>query len=213
METNRQKKIGSVLQKDLVDILQGEVRKNGISNLIILALYLLVVIVAIKAKKFNVFTRHNLLVAYVFALFMSLLPILHLSQVHRHTYLYLTPVWVALWIVYVQDESSERSSKLLRLTTWLFIAYSFLPLYFLDFFNVDNLRGLHFGSGFTSSIIMLTEPIWLNLVLLLSIACYGIAKIRHIGSFSQKHSWCNCRLSESRDVLEIRTKEMISSPN
>lgn len=35
METNRQKKIGSVLQKDLVDILQGEVRKNGISNLVI----------------------------------------------------------------------------------------------------------------------------------------------------------------------------------
>ena len=35
METNRQKKIGSVLQKDLVDILQGEIRKNGISNLVI----------------------------------------------------------------------------------------------------------------------------------------------------------------------------------
>lgn len=35
METNRQKKIGSVIQKDLVDILQGEVRKNGISNLVI----------------------------------------------------------------------------------------------------------------------------------------------------------------------------------
>lgn len=35
METNRQKKIGSVLQKDLVDILQGEVRKNGITNLVI----------------------------------------------------------------------------------------------------------------------------------------------------------------------------------
>lgn len=35
METNRQKKIGSVLQNDLVDILQGEVRKNGITNLII----------------------------------------------------------------------------------------------------------------------------------------------------------------------------------
>jgi len=35
METNRQKKIGSVLQKDLVDILQGEIRKNNISNLII----------------------------------------------------------------------------------------------------------------------------------------------------------------------------------
>ena len=35
METNRQKKIGGVIQKDLVDILQGEVRKNGIQNLII----------------------------------------------------------------------------------------------------------------------------------------------------------------------------------
>ncbi len=35
METNRQKKIGGVIQKDLVDILQGEVRKNNIPNLII----------------------------------------------------------------------------------------------------------------------------------------------------------------------------------
>ena len=35
METNRQKKIGTVLQKDLVDILQGEVRKNALSNLLI----------------------------------------------------------------------------------------------------------------------------------------------------------------------------------
>lgn len=35
METYRQKKIGGVIQKDLVDILQGEIRKNGISNLII----------------------------------------------------------------------------------------------------------------------------------------------------------------------------------
>ena len=35
METNRQKKIGGVLQNDLVDILQGEVRKNGLANLVI----------------------------------------------------------------------------------------------------------------------------------------------------------------------------------
>lgn len=35
METNRQKKIGALLQNDLVDILQGEIRKNGINNLII----------------------------------------------------------------------------------------------------------------------------------------------------------------------------------
>ncbi len=35
MESNRQKKIGALLQKDLVDILQGEVRKNGIPNLVL----------------------------------------------------------------------------------------------------------------------------------------------------------------------------------
>ncbi len=35
METNRQKKIGGVIQRDLVEILQGEIRKNGISNLVI----------------------------------------------------------------------------------------------------------------------------------------------------------------------------------
>ncbi|PHK24715.1 ribosome-binding factor A [Nostoc linckia z15] len=35
METNRQKKIGTLLQKDLVDILQGEVRKNGVANLVL----------------------------------------------------------------------------------------------------------------------------------------------------------------------------------
>lgn len=35
METNRQKKIGALLQNDLVDILQGEIRKNAVANLII----------------------------------------------------------------------------------------------------------------------------------------------------------------------------------
>ena len=35
METNRQKKIGGLIQKDLVDILQGEIRRNAITNLVI----------------------------------------------------------------------------------------------------------------------------------------------------------------------------------
>lgn len=35
METNRQKKIAGLIQQDLVDILQGQIRKNGISNLVI----------------------------------------------------------------------------------------------------------------------------------------------------------------------------------
>ena len=35
METTRQKKIGKLLQADLVDVLQGAIRRNGIRNLII----------------------------------------------------------------------------------------------------------------------------------------------------------------------------------
>ena len=35
IESNRQKKIAGVLQKDLVDILQGAARKGGLTNIII----------------------------------------------------------------------------------------------------------------------------------------------------------------------------------
>jgi len=35
METKRQKRIAKIIQMDLAEILQGEIRKNGIHNLII----------------------------------------------------------------------------------------------------------------------------------------------------------------------------------
>ncbi len=35
METKRQKRIAKVIQMDLADILQGDIRKNGIKNLIV----------------------------------------------------------------------------------------------------------------------------------------------------------------------------------
>jgi len=35
METNRQRKIAELIQKDMVEILQGEIRKNNIKNIII----------------------------------------------------------------------------------------------------------------------------------------------------------------------------------
>lgn len=35
METNRQKKISKLIQKEITDILQGQVRQNAISNLVI----------------------------------------------------------------------------------------------------------------------------------------------------------------------------------
>ena len=35
METNRQKKIGGILQKDLVDVLQGSATRGGLKGIII----------------------------------------------------------------------------------------------------------------------------------------------------------------------------------
>ena len=35
METSRQRKINALLQKELAEILQGEIRKNGITNLVL----------------------------------------------------------------------------------------------------------------------------------------------------------------------------------
>ena len=153
---------------------------TGFSNLLILALYITVLVVSIAIYRSNILTEHKVFVAYIFALFMTLLPMLHLSQVHRHTFLYLTPVWIALRIVYSHDDSQERSHRYMRLTNWLFIAYSFIPIYFLDIYNVNSSIGLHFGSELVPSLVMLTEPIWLNLFLLISTLYYGISRIREV---------------------------------
>ena len=134
-------------------------------------------------SRMKIVTNDLILPAYIFALFMSILPIMHLSQTHRHTFLYLTPVWVAMRFVYTHNKSHKRSRGYLLLNNWLFVAYSFLPIYFLDIFNVNSLIGLHFGSEITSSLIMLTEPIWLNLVLLISILCYGLNRKDLVSSF------------------------------
>jgi hypothetical protein len=154
---------------------------TGFSNLLIFVLYVIVLVVSIAIYRSKILTEHKVFVAYVFALFMAILPMLHLSQVHRHTFIYLTPVWIALRIVYSHDESQERSRRYMRLTNWLFIVYSFIPIYFLDIYNVNNSIGSHFGSEIVPSLLMLTEPVWLNLFLLLSILYYGISKIREVG--------------------------------
>ena len=153
---------------------------TGFSNLLILVLYAIVLVVSLAIYRSKILTEHKVFVAYVFALFMTLLPMLHLSQVHRHTFIYLTPVWIALRIVYSHDESRERSRCYMRLTNWLFIVYSFIPIYFLDIYNVNNSIGSHFGSEIVPSLLMLTEPVWLNLFLLLSILYYGISRIREV---------------------------------
>jgi hypothetical protein len=153
---------------------------TGFSNLLILVLYVIVLVVSLAIYRSKILTEHEVFVAYVFALFMALLPMLHLSQVHRHTFIYLTPVWIALRIVYSHDESRERSRRYMRLTNWLFIVYSFIPIYFLDIYNVNNSIGSHFGSEIVPSLLMLTEPVWLNLFLLFSILYYGISRIREV---------------------------------
>ena len=143
-------------------------------NFLVLVLYGLSIWISKRIAKSTANINHEVKVAYVVALFMCLMPFFHLSQTHRHTFIFLAPVWVALRFIYKLDENLQRSQFFSRFTIILFIGFNFLPLYFLDVYQVKNLAGVSFASGIIPSLLMATEPIWLNLLLLITIVCYGM---------------------------------------
>jgi hypothetical protein len=91
---------------------------------------------------------HQTKVTLMFAIFLSLLPIAHLTQTHRHTYLFLTPVFIAFGYVLKNDLDHIRASKFGIFLCVLFISYSVLPIYIL-------------------------EPVWTNLFLFFLLILYA----------------------------------------
>jgi len=146
-----------------------------LANVLIFVSFLISVIISFRIFTLKRNLEHEVKVAYIFALFITLLPFFHFSQTHRHTYLFLAPVFIALKYLYLHDTNGARSRIFSRFTTLLFFTYSFLPLYFLDFNNIRNLIGFPFGGDFRTSAVMLTEPVWTNLVLLGLIIIYGFS--------------------------------------
>ena len=144
-------------------------------------IYLLVICIGYRFYKAHKNSNYEVSVAYCFAIFMCLVPIMHMSNTHRHTFLFLAPIWIALRFVTQSDANLKRSKFFSRIFLGFFLAYSLLPLYFLDGFPVSKLFGVYLGET-SSSFIMITEPIWTNLGLLFAISCYGLTVSRDVRS-------------------------------
>jgi len=147
-----------------------------ISNLsVILICVLLGFATLVTYKVFHAETiqNHQTKVTLLFSIFLSLLPISHLTQTHRHTYLFLAPVFIAFGSVLKNDLDRRRASKYQVSLSILFISYSVLPIYLLDVYNFNNFEGVHFATSIKTAVLMLTEPVWTNLVLFFLLVLYA----------------------------------------
>ena len=147
------------------------------SGVLIIAIYIFVAFVAYKFHKTFRHSKHEISSAYVFSIFLCLMPIMHTSNTHRHTFLFIAPIWIALRFINLNDPNIQRSKTFTRVFNVFLVAYSILPIYFLDIFPVSKLFGIHLGETFYS-LVMLTEPMWTNLALLVAIICYGLVMIK-----------------------------------
>ncbi len=147
-------------------------RVTFLSIAVLAIIYFLVIFMTYGFHKLLKGSNYEVSVAYCFALFMCLVPTMHMTQTHRHTFLFLAQIWIALRFITQNDPNLKRSNFFSRIFFGLFLAYSLPPLYFLDVFPVSELFGVYLGET-SSSLIMLTEPIWTNFALLVAILCYG----------------------------------------
>jgi hypothetical protein len=104
--------------------------------------------------------------SYLFILYLSIIPIMHLNAAHRHTFVFLAPVFVGLNYVLRSDPIILRKGKYTKILGVGFMAYSFLPIYVLDLYNFDKFLGVRFGEDVLKSALYLTEPIWLNIAVI-----------------------------------------------
>ena len=140
--------------------------------IIIVALYFLALFVSMRIYKSNF--NHGVKVAYIFAASMCLMPIFHLAQNHRHTYLFLAPVFIAFRFVIAHDSELIRARTFKAINNVVFLVYSFAPIYVLDVYSFRSFGGLPFGIDFKTSLLMLTESVWTNVLLFSVLLSYGI---------------------------------------
>jgi hypothetical protein len=144
-----------------------------LSQVILSLLYVWAILVLLSAFRMRSALKHREVVSYFFALFMTLLPLMHLGQTHRHTFIFLTPVFVVMKYLTLQIKDSRQQRKYNSTFNLIFLAYSFLSIYGLDFYNFNDLRGVPFSREFKSSFVMLTEPSWVNIFLFLIVLRFG----------------------------------------
>ncbi len=147
---------------------------SNLSEILICILLGLAILVSYRVFHSLTIQNHQTKVTLMFAIFLSLLPIAHLTQTHRHTYLFLAPVFIAFGYVLKNDPDHRRSGKYRIPLCILFISYSVLPIYLLDLYNFNNFENVHFATSIKTAVLMLTEPVWTNMVLFFLLINYAI---------------------------------------
>jgi hypothetical protein len=73
----------------------------------------------------------------------------------------------------MQIKDLKERKRWSHIVNIIFLAYTSLPLYGLDIYNFDDLEGVIFFEGFQSTLVMLTEPVWVNVFLFLIVLKFG----------------------------------------
>jgi hypothetical protein len=138
-----------------------------------IGVYIIVLALTLLVYKSHQEPMLHIRMSYLFVLYLSVIPILHQNAAHRHTFLFLAPVFVGLSFILKSEPEPTRAKKYKIALVAGFLIYSFLPVYLLDFYNFDFFSGIHFGQSLKTSVLYLTEPIWFNVALTLTLMIYG----------------------------------------
>ena len=161
---------------------------NRLALIAAISVYLLVLFFSFKLSKVNQIMDHRVRVAYLFILYLGLLPILHLNATHRHTFIFLAPVFAGFAFILSHDDTPKRVSKFRKLLIMEFFLYSFIPMFTLDIFNFDDFLGIRIGEDLLTTFLYISEPIWINLLLVITLLLYGRTRFlskSKTNSFSQ----------------------------
>lgn len=146
---------------------------DTLSTVFLLVLYACAILILLSAFQSRTDLGHQEVVSYFFALFMTLLPLMHLGQTHRHTFIFLAPVFIAMKYLTSLIKHLNQRRKYDFTFNVIFLAHSFGPIYGLDFYNFDDLERVVFFREFQASLVMLTEPVWVNIFLFFVILRFG----------------------------------------
>jgi len=146
---------------------------NRLTLIVSITIYLLVLLISFKVSKIHLIIEHRVRVAFLFILYLGLLPFLHLNAAHRHTFIFLAPVFVGFAFILSYDDNLKRVRKFKKFLILEFFLYSFIPLFTLDVFNFDDFLGVQFGEDPLITSLYISEPIWINLILVITLLSYA----------------------------------------
>jgi hypothetical protein len=149
---------------------------NRLALIAAVTIYFLILLISFKVSKVDLLIEHRVRVAFLFILYLGLLPFLHLNAAHRHTFIFLAPVFVGFAFILSYDDNLERVSKFKKCLIIEFFLYSFTPLFTLDVFNFDGFLGVQLGEDLLTTFLYISEPIWINLILVATLLLYAKTK-------------------------------------